>query len=528
MRRTSLAQSSASRSAGVPILVALLAALAAGLVILSTRQGPGLSPDSVGYLSGARSIATSGQYTGYTNTPITIWPPGFPGTLAVGLRLGVDATTTARWLNALALGAVVSLTFVLARRHVSAVAFATGAAAAVAVSESGVRVASFVWSETVFCVVTLALLLVLERLVQRQQDGIRLIVAAAGLVSIGFLYRYGGVTLFGVTMVVIVVTSRPHGGKLLARQLLIFLAFATIVPAIVMMRNLAHGVGVMGSRGSSTETLTSVAMDLYRAIGAWIIPAGGEPTLEKLGMAAVAILLVTGLTMAMRQRRHDAPCARASLLPIVAFVAIYVAYLVGSELTTNIDPIGTRLAVPVLAPSAVLAVIVLERILEAATESRRARVARVIGALAVIWLLGSLAVTAHQSRERGTYGQGYGGTQVRNSELAREVASLSNDAVVYSNDAPRLYVVTERKPIYYSPRAKVYRSATQPNDLSNLRKHLGAVASSAYLAWFTPNRRSFLLTPRQLTGAGIDLEKVVATTDGTLYRIGFVGRGASS
>ena len=139
-----------------PLVVCALAALAIGLTLFSSRSGPGVSPDSVTYLSAGTNLAEGAGYVDFTGDELTVFPPGFPGVLASGSVLGIQAETTARVFNAACFGAAVALTFLVLRRHTSRSTVALFGAALVALSPPLLVVSDLVWSEMGFVALTLA------------------------------------------------------------------------------------------------------------------------------------------------------------------------------------------------------------------------------------------------------------------------------------------------------------------------------------------------------------------------------------
>ena len=66
--------------------VVALAVLAGVATWVATRHGPGLSPDSVTYLSAARNLAAGRGYVDLTGQANTTFAPGYPAVLAAGGR----------------------------------------------------------------------------------------------------------------------------------------------------------------------------------------------------------------------------------------------------------------------------------------------------------------------------------------------------------------------------------------------------------------------------------------------------------
>ena len=89
----------------------------AGVLVATFRYGIGLTPDSVTYINGARSLSAGAGYTA-SGHAISDFPPGYSWVLSLGERAGVDAVDAARWLSVVALLATIVLGYVVLCRHV--------------------------------------------------------------------------------------------------------------------------------------------------------------------------------------------------------------------------------------------------------------------------------------------------------------------------------------------------------------------------------------------------------------------------
>ena len=113
--------------------LAVIAAIASGVVLLITKHGASMIPDSAVYIGTARNLAQGRGLTTPFNllinpyspakaaafdgaVPLTHYPPLFPAVLAVFQRLDIDALDAARWFNALLMGVNVFLAGVVAWR----------------------------------------------------------------------------------------------------------------------------------------------------------------------------------------------------------------------------------------------------------------------------------------------------------------------------------------------------------------------------------------------------------------------------
>lgn len=142
------------------LILALFALAGATLTLLSTRgHGAGLTPDSVGYISAARSLLSGNGLTLYSGDPLIFWPPLYPVLMAVfSFIFHTDAFFIARLLNAAFFGVAVYLGGWLAFRCFSSKALALAATAAVLLSPPVFRMSTLALSELLFiCLVMLSL-----------------------------------------------------------------------------------------------------------------------------------------------------------------------------------------------------------------------------------------------------------------------------------------------------------------------------------------------------------------------------------
>jgi len=509
-----------ARFDGSRVVVGLLALGAVVLALVGTRHGPGVSPDSTRYIAAARNLVAGRGDVDWSLQPMTVFPPGFALTLAGAERAGLGAVDAARVLNALAYGLLVVLTYVLARRHVLRRWLAVGAAAAVAFASPLLGVFTFAWSDPVFSVIVLALVLVLERVATERAGRPATVVAAAALTSVAFLFRYTGAPLVLLAAVVVVVAAWPDGRRAALRRVVGFAAVACVVPAAVVARNLAEGSPALGPRQSSAETVGGVVDGLVTTMGRWVLNADSAAApATSLAFVTLALVVLVGLVAARRRAREVGDALGAPrLLPLVLFVVGYLTYLAVSELLTNIDPIDDRLLCPVFAPIVVLVVTALDPLFDRVRPG--SALVRVAAAALGLWLGLGLMASVHDARIYGTAGQEYTRRDGRSAQLVSAVRGLPRSARVYSNAPGELYFVTGRQPVAESPQRTFYRSRERTHDLAALRREIARTSGPVFLVWLDPveiDERS--VTPRQMRARGLGIELVAKADDGTVYRL---------
>ena len=210
---------------GAAVAAALLSGL---LVLVATRRGPLLSPDSITYLSAAQHLRAGRGLTDFTGRPLAVFGPLYPVLLSVGGR----NLLWARLVGAAAATVATALMIVLLRRRVPLSAALLGGAA-FAASQGLVSVASTAWSESPYLAIALGMVVVLttEPLTPRR--------AAIGglLAGRGFLTRYAGAGLIVTGAVIVGVASLGRDRRIVARHLGRYGATAVGMSAVSMARN---------------------------------------------------------------------------------------------------------------------------------------------------------------------------------------------------------------------------------------------------------------------------------------------------
>ena len=195
----------------VAALAAIVLVSTAATLVATSRYGIGMTPDSVLYRDGARSLADGLGYSRFGQA-ITIWPPGYSAVLSVGERLGI---ASADWALAVAVGSFVATTvlaFVLLRRVVRSPEVVIGGTLVIGCSTVLLSVFEKALSEHLFIVVVLLLLLAADEL-RASPARAGAAVAAAVCVWAGFYLRYAGVVLLPYGAFVVLVTTWSLGRR---------------------------------------------------------------------------------------------------------------------------------------------------------------------------------------------------------------------------------------------------------------------------------------------------------------------------
>ena len=489
------------------LLLALLCAIPFFGILAATAKGPGLSPDSIYFLSTGLNLSQGKGLLTYSLEELTKFPPGLPLLIAGGSVLGVGSDWTIRIVNILSLIAIVIMTSVLLRRHVSSSLVRFFGTAAVASSAVLLSLADMAWSEPIFVAIALWFLLLLEDAIA-QPNRIDLLCGAVGLVWIGFFVRYAGLSLIPIGALVFLAAGwRSERGRAFTRSML-FSVGAAVAPMIWLMRNRAVDGTLFGSRPPSHDSpLTSFRRTLA-TVGEWAIPLprtylAEVPQYLFIAMGTVILSVVAlalwRLAPAVAGREN-----RRSLLPLVIFTSVYMVFLVISVSITNVDPVGSRLLSVVYVPLLATVCIALDRSLSKAGPKSQQAIVVGLALILTLQLVSFFSVARQDSA-----GVGFAAPKWRNSELARLVSDLPDKAVIYSEQPDGIWAQTHRAPIFLSPNLKDGPSEAFMRDVA---------CKETFLAWFSDHWRTYLMDPSALEDHA-KLATSAKAKDGVLYRV---------
>ncbi len=243
------------------------------LVILAgtSTYGAGISPDSVGYIATARSMAAGDGAVSYDGAPMVLWPPLYPAFLAgIHYVSGVDPLSSAPIVNAVLFGVIIYLSYLLFLRHSeSSRAFPLVGAASVLVSFPLVHVSLSAWSEPLFIVLVLVYLVTSEFYLARGTARLLLVVSLSA--ALACLTRYIGVVLIPTGLVTILAFRRDALG-VKVRHLALFACVSAAPVGIWVMRNYYLSGTPLGPREPSGLSLFQNLVFTVHGVVSWFVP----------------------------------------------------------------------------------------------------------------------------------------------------------------------------------------------------------------------------------------------------------------
>jgi hypothetical protein len=496
-----------------PVLAGAVAA--AVVVAATTPHGPGLSPDSAVYLSTADALEHGRGFEAYGGVPLTDFPPGYPLALAGWLEtVGGQASDAARAVNAASVFALVVLTGLVLRMYVRRGALRAAGVVLVAGAPSVLHTGVTAWSEPLFAACIMACLLFLARSLA---EGRMLDIALAGAFASGcVMVRLVGVGVVLAGLVALVIgggMAKPRGD--VVRRCLVFLGVACLAPAAWLASRIAITDSPLGVRKPPRADLFENGRDAVTWMGHWLVPDTLSGPLRAVGYVAAAGALCVGLAMWSRSGppRSRAP-SEGLWLPALVAASVIAVTVIGASLTET-DPLDFRLLAPALAPSVLLVIAAIDRLLD----RRPGRLAVALaGAFLMAWMAAVVAGDAAVWRE-ARKGEGYADAYWRSSELTSVLRGIARGAALYSNEPAAVWVLSDRDarcPSRALARVPCGGLSVPPDQRRDVR-------APAYLAWFgEPD-----VGPVPHGRAGCRLSRVATLRDGVLFRVAGPACGAA-
>ncbi len=501
---------------GSPIALMLLGLtiLGALAVLIVTRNGIGLSTDSVVYIDAARRLAQGDGFTSGFNGhvgPITHWPPLYSVVLAGIGVFGIDPLFGARILAALLFGANVFLVGLLVWRHGSGGFLpAIASSLLMLVSADLLEVHAWAWSEPLFLLLGGLGIHHLAVYLEYPHSRRRLI-AAAALVGLASFTRYLGVTFIIAGGLAILWLA---SGKWFRRGVdAVLFGLVSMAPlAFWMLRNFL----LSGSPADRDLVVNPIGLKhLIMAgstVSAWMVPPILPLSIRMLlllgALAAIAVGIVRRPTVI--REVLESPGGRL-LKTLLCFVVVYGVFL---AIFISLFDADVTFDARILSPIHFLLLVAAGLVLASVRRGRR----WMWGGLSAVVLLQAVhMVPWSRAAEQGL---GWTGPQWRESNLWSVIEQLPAEAPLYSNAYDAVYIYTGRatKPLpgKYNPNSLVSRDRFSDR-LASLRAELAQ--NRGFVIYFPMESwRKYMPTETELE-EGLAPFESRRFPDGTLYQV---------
>ncbi len=508
------------------LLLSALAVLGGVVLLLATHWGIGTSPDSIVYITGARSLLIGQGFSlprGATFEPITHHAPLYSALLAAIGLVGLDPLEGARGLNVFLFGAnILLIGLMIARVTRSARWLPVLGSFLGLTSLTMLTVHVMAWTEPTFIFFSLLVFWLLTTYLENSKRSI--LVGAAFLLSLALLTRYAGMALVVTGVLGLVLFSQ----KPFVKRLVDGLAFG-LLSSLPLGLWLLRNKMVAGTAANRDLLFHPVGRThLWQAtdtISSWLLIPSTAPGWIKLSLwSGMVLLLVALLGWVYRQQKlqhGQSLLTFATHLPVLVrllllFLIIYSAFLVVSISFLDANtPLDDRILSPVYVAGSILSMVLLHHLWGLIGQIRLLQVGVVIALLifSAVYLFRGLETV------RVSYLQGLGFSSLawQQSELLAHVRRLPAGKPIFTNSPEAIYLYTD-KPARPMPK-KFFAADQQVNPnyqaaLTDIKKEL---QNGGVIVYFNTLVGITSLATKDELEAELQVCVLAHASDGTIY-----------
>lgn len=507
-----------------PARNAALLALAGAAVVLwaNAGHGAGLSPESAGYVSAARSLLEQHALLWYDGGPLVAQPPLYPALLALaGVLTWSDPLRIAGVVNLLLYLAAVGMVGVLVvrRLRLAVLPASVGVAAAVAAFPL-FFVAVMAWPDVLLVAVVAGAAAAGDAYAVRPTW--RRAAALAAVAAAASLTRYTGAAVVAWGAIVVFAYGGGRGVARIGRAA--GLACAASVPlAWWIVANAAVPASLSGLRAGQGAALAQNLTQAVSGVLAWYAPV------EQVGVwgpLAAVVLTAAAAAIVVRGEAPHGPDGRPARVWMQAALGLISAVAVVS--TAEGGPrgqIGDRLLAPLVVPIAIAAAYVLDLLLRARPAGRVV----IIRKTAVVALAAGLLVWPVTRTARAAYlvsqtGIGVAEREWQESATAGYVLAHREELralPIYSNAPDAVYLLTGLRASWTPSSGATAGSAASEGASQTAGEW--PPRGTAYVVWFSRRQLGSLLTLEALNDTA-GLRDLAILDDGRVLVVGTARR----
>jgi len=545
------------------VFLLLICGLTAVAAIFWSSQpyGLGLTSDSLNYIAAARNLVAGHGVAGCNGSPLLAAPPLYPATLAVvSILSGIDAPTTARFLNAVLLCGIIWISGILIIRVSRPPVVAALGILAIFFSVPLHLVSRMALSEPLFILVSLLAIVFLSCYLRHPRFLFLFLFMAA--VAAACLTRYIGIIFTAAGCLCILIFGRGDIQRRLRDA--VFSLMGVIPLALWLIRNHSVSGTLFGPRYPSQYSFLHNVFVTAKSVLSWYLKGlftvdgsidanttytvngiltwylkGSSPYgvfLLAIFTVCVICLFVVWLAAAVRLPELFSSLTRGKGTSMVKgippeisvsclFAAAYLAFLVITSTTTAYDEIGSRLLSPIFVPMHVILFFLLSWESNPTGTTRRIRLWRLLLLVALaVCLIGPIRWTLAIHLQMRDRGEGWSGKTWRKSETISTLSrqAIGDGTVVFTNAPEAFYLYLNDlylKGARITPGKTMYASKQKIQTLDELRGNWPA-DNKAILVWFdwVGYEQPYLFTVDELRLIA-NVREISRLADGTIYLV---------
>lgn len=491
--------------------------LGCALVLVATsRYGTGLSADSVTYLAAAQNILAGHGYVNFDGAPVLAFPPLFSMMIAI-LSVGLlDLASVARFLNAFCFGLIVFLAAHWFFRHLHSRFLAFLGTTTVLLSAALLGISVYAWSEPIFIVLTMLMLLQFEK--ADSTDSLAPWIWTGIFASLAVLDRYAGIIIV-VTGSILLAAKRTNSVSSRVRRLFLFLLIAMLPISLWFYRNYELSSTITGYRVESARTLIQSIHGTLKVMSLWFLPRL-IPLQYRISL--LIVLMTLFLLIVFRVLRINTAVAdMIEVIPFLLFILLYTLFIIYTTSTTALSEIDDRYMSPIFAPLILSLFYLIDTwMYKYAVKTGNTIPQTILAAFLVIWLMYPALITYKTVKTEIEQGAGgFHSSYWMESDLISYLKNNDLSGTIYTNEPSAVYALTGRA-YNPSPEKFAYESQVSTDDLLRFQADLQS-RGVIYLVWFNTDWwKGYLYDVDDFRNL-CDLERIAALQNGDVYRMSF-------
>lgn len=480
--------SGAAGSGPLGFVTWILAASSALAVLTANASGIAVGDDGVGYGALADSLASGSGYGYFLEHPATIWPPIWPGLMALLVKLTpLSAYAAATLLNSVVAFATVIVGTLVLRHVVSDRRIVMAGTAVIAIGPATIGLGHVLMTDMVFALLVLIWVLVLIRFHRSGQ--VTDLLAAAVLAWVGFGLRYVGLVLIAFGGLWFLLDSRRRFTARLVNGILYGIV-ASAAPLAWMLRNRSIDGTFTGERNPSASGLIDNVLDVVATMGRFLLPGVLNEAVEIWALVAIVVLAIAvTLTWKVLRTGEGSPVAQVwnrlgSPLGLLLIIGVgYLAYMLFVRTTTALNELDLRLLFQAYFPLMFLALALCDRLRRldpvGVAEGRWAKAGLGVPVgWATVNVAAGLLATVMFATGHPYFAGNYNADEFEAVRANPAVEALPADCRVYSNLPNALYPAAGS---LWSPQEFAYESSRRIPNLDEIEATLDSTPSC--LVW---------------------------------------------
>lgn len=455
-----------SRNTWFWTLISLLTILVSCQLYLTTTWGAGLSPDSIAYIKGAKSILKNWNLTGTG----THFPPLYPVLIALTSLITGDILTALRLLQI----TITALNFILITLIVwkatnKALLPTILCSLLFVTSQSVLYVHTMAWSEGLFCCFTLLGFYFLALYFEHEGRRFPALTFSAVSIALAFLTRYVGITLVITGCITLIIYA--DGKKLKRTATALYFGFISSLPMLLWMGHnwLSHNTATDRTIVFHAVSLTRIKIGIHVFLN-WLYLPQEYPFI----LLIMLVLVATFHFIYSKDTKTDQSNKTFEIFSI--FILIYISFLlIAITLFDAHIPLKVRILFPVyLAFIPGLLVILGHRIKQ--TKSIRLVSYPVFFALFLL-AFAQIGLQQEYLSYASTNGIQFASKRWIQSEMLQWLKKLPQDTIIYTNGPDAVYIIANR-PSKMIPRVISPGDRTENKHFVNEIKEMAAQVSN--------------------------------------------------